>query len=266
MATRKGRGGQRDQHPVRKMTEAEWKEAIRASLFSLHSHSMSLRADFELALAQPKQRGKQRNVDLKYLPALATDLRKLVGNGRGNRLLFRGCDRFSVPQPLIVRPMSLPSAEDDDRDYFALAAPFRSGQESDGTEQPEMPLVDCMALPCLEVRSHEVRRRWSWSELISEVANKSGAHTDDQRPVSWDIVGWYQVGGVPVIGRLLFQFSCLAIQASKPLLEEIGEAALSTVNPQVGFVEIDKVLAYIPRSGRPPTKSAQWATPPGSSS
>ena len=73
------------------------------------------------------------------------------------------------------------------------------------------------------VRDETLEATWSWSALISDVANKTGAHTDDERPISWDRVGAFEIGGVPVIPRLLYRFAVLVVEAGNAVLSEIGE-------------------------------------------
>ena len=221
------RRDEKDRGPVRKLTEEEWREALRSRLLALRDAAVQLRSEIELALAEPVEFPERRHFELPALPLVAGALRGLVGKGRGNRLLFRSCDRFGVPSPLIFGSTSV--ADPGGREAFAYAEP-----EVEGDSQKE--LEACMSGICLRVRNDAIDESWSWSQLITDVANKAGIHIDDERPVSWDEVGAYEMGGVPVIPRLLYRFAQVVAGCGNEVLAALDEPTmdLGELRPALG--------------------------------
>jgi hypothetical protein len=216
------------------MTEAEWRDALRLGLTYLRSDAVLLRNELEKGLAQPKERGKPRHFEITMLPRVAADLRMLVGQGKGNRLLFRAADRFAVPKPTADRSTVVADPRTHRR-TVVVASP--------GASKGDVALEDCMAMGCLIVRDASIDERWTWSQIISAVANKTGSHVDDERPISWDRLQAIQVGGTPVLARLFFQFGCLVVDCGNEVLGAIGEGKLEPLDPLLGGMSFGSVSA-----------------------
>jgi hypothetical protein len=224
---KKPRGGHRTVGPVHKLTEHEWRTALRDSLLAVRDSAIGLRHELEANLSEPAPFPTRRTFDIPSLPRLAASLRTLVGNGKGNRLLFRACDRFQIPPPTIAGHVSV--SDPGGREALSYAE-----AESEGPARRS--LETCMLLTCLIVRDTQLESSWSWGQLVSDVANKSGARVDADRPISWDKVGQYEVMGIPVIPRLLYRFGQVVAECGNSMLAHIGEPTmdLADLTPSLG--------------------------------
>jgi hypothetical protein len=100
-----------------------------------------------------------------------------------------------------------------------------------------------MSMRCLLIRDEFVEEAWTWTSLISDVANKAGVHVDDERPVSWDQVGQYDAGEVPQMAQLVYRLALVVLRCGNEVLASLGRdrVEVDDLSPALGGMLVSQV-------------------------
>jgi hypothetical protein len=160
--------------------------------------------------------------DLGPIGEIAARLRKLLSRTRGDELFQRVCTATGT----VVPTMNL----SDDASFLKvpwnkiLVEQFATGAlpVDDESGHPHL-VTDIGGRTCLAITEPgEQPATLTWGDLVKQVGDKDGVHLDDERPVVWDFVNQFHIGGVPAIALLLYRLALAVVDTGNVVLQAVG--------------------------------------------
>jgi SEC-C motif len=174
---------------------------------------------------------------------VAGALRQLTVPDRGDRLLERARDTFSVGQAQRVTSITLPAPKSEMGLSFALGSvPYDKEPPANASTVSTPTLLDSR---CLLISDGDTQVSYRWVSLIAVIANKLGSvHSDAETPKAVDELSTYVIGGVPVLRYALRMVGATVAADAHAVLKGIDpthrplEHQLAPDGPWVGAVRI----------------------------
>lgn len=205
-----------------------------------------LLAVFRRALARlDKGIGAMDDGDPLGVDAVASTLRLLTINGRGDRLLRRARETFSLGEP--PRGLSLTTAAPRSEPGLAFAVGAIPLPDSERAKEPHISTAEMLEERCLTISADDEQVSYKWLTFLAVVANKLGSiHSDADIPRAVDELSSYVIGGIPVLRYALRVVASVVATDAHHILDSIDGAhtpVRHTLLPE-GCPWIGNVLVY----------------------